>query len=152
MKKTFKAILIKDEETSGCGIDLPFNPKEVFGKARTPVNVMINGYTFRTTTFCMGGRNFIGISKINRDGAGIVAGEKITVTMELDIAPRVITPPADFAKSLKSNKRAQEFWDKLSYSHQREYANWISEAKQPETRERRIAKAVELLERGVKER
>jgi hypothetical protein len=152
MKKTFKATLVKDDETSGCGINLPFEPKEVFGKARAPVNVTINGYTFQTTTFCMGGRNFIGVSKVNRDGAGIVAGDKITVTMELDIAPRVITPPVDFAKSLKANKRAQEFWDILSYSHQREYANWISEAKKPETRLRRIEKAVEMLGSGVKER
>jgi hypothetical protein len=152
MKKKFKAILIKDDKTSGCGINLPFNPKEIFGKARAPVEVTINGHTFQTTTFCMGGRNFIGVSKVNRDGAGIAAGDKITVTMELDIAPRVITPPADFAKALKANKRAQEFWDKLSYSHQREYANWISEAKRPETRLRRIEKAVELLGSGVKER
>lgn len=135
-----------------CGIDLPFEPKEIFGKARAPVNVTINGYTFRTTTFCMGGRNFIGISKINRDGAGIEAGDKITVTMELDSKPRVITPPADFAKALKADKAAQAFWEKLSYTHKREYANWITEAKKPETRLRRIAKAVEMLEKGVNER
>lgn len=152
MKRTFKATLIRDEETSGCGIDLPFDPKEVFGKARAPVNVTINGFTFRTTTFCMCGRNFIGINKANRDSAGIKAGDKIVVTMELDTAPRVVEIPPDLAKVLKANKRAKEFWEKLSYTHQKEYANWIIEAKKPETRQRRVEKAVAMLAEGVKER
>lgn len=152
MKKTFKAILIKDEETSGCGFDLPFDPKEIFGKARALVNVTINGYTFRTTTFCMGGRNFIGVNKENREGAGIAAGDNVAVEMELDTQPRVVEMPPDLAKALKANKAAKAFWDKLSYTHQKEYANWVTEAKKAETRERRIIKAVEMLAKGVNER
>jgi hypothetical protein len=150
MKKTFKAVLVENDENSGCRIDLPFDPKNVFGTARAPVNITINGFTFRSTTFRMGGCDFIGISKVNRDGAGIRAGDKITISMELDNAPRIVTPPADFAKALKADKNAQALWEKLSYTHQKEYENWITEARMPETRARRIEKAVEMIVAGVK--
>ncbi len=143
--KRFKTILIKDDKTTACGINLPFTPKEVFGKARAPVTVTINGFMFRTTTFTMNGVHWIPVNKENREGAGIAAGDRIIVEMALDTEPRVVTPPGELASLLKKSKRAGAAWDKLSYTHQKEYARWIGEAKRPETRLKRIKETIARL-------
>ena len=143
-RKRFTTMLIQDDDTAGCGIELPFNPKDVFGKVRAPVKTTINGFTFRTTTFSMGGVFFIPVNKQNRVGAKVAAGDKITVQVETDDAPRVIDAPADLVKALRA-ARVLSAWKKLSYTHQKEHVQAIEEAKKPETRRRRIAKAVEAL-------
>ena len=56
--------------------------------------------------------------------------------------PRTVTPPADLARALKSNREAQAAWDKLSYTHKKEYARAVEEAKKPKTRQRRTERAV----------
>jgi hypothetical protein len=144
--KTFNTVLIMDDETSGCMIELPFDPKEVFGKVRVPVKVTINGFTYRTTIFSMGGCFMVPFSKINRDGAGIKPSDKIKVLMELDTEQRVVVLPDDLAAVLKKNKNAAAVWEKLSYTHKREYVDAIEKAKRPETRARRLAWTMEALE------
>jgi uncharacterized protein YdeI (YjbR/CyaY-like superfamily) len=72
-------------------------------------------------------------------------GEMVRVTLEPDLEPRVVEAPAELAAALKKNKQAKAAWEKLSYTHQREHAEAILDAKKPETRARRIAKAVEML-------
>jgi uncharacterized protein YdeI (YjbR/CyaY-like superfamily) len=88
------------------------------------------------------------VNKAMREGAKVKGGDTISMTMERDDEPRVITPPTDFARALKANKIAQATWDKLSYSHRREYVRAIEEAKKPETRLRRIEKAIAQLSTG----
>ena len=143
--KIFDAKLIRDDETSGCGIQLPFNPREAFGKVRAPVRVTINRHAYRTTTFSTGGVYWVPVNKANREAAGIAAGDRVHAQIELDAKPRVVTPPADLLRALKKDKRARAAWEKLSYSHQREYAQAIEEAKKPETRARRMRGAVEAM-------
>ena len=143
--KTFTTRLIRDDDTVACGIRLPFNPKDVFGKVRAPVRVTVNRYTFRTTTCSMGGDYWIPVNKANRESAKIEAGDQIKVRMVLDGEPRVITPPADLAKALRDNPKAQAAWNKLSYTHRKEQVRAVEEAKRTQTRIRRIAKAVEML-------
>jgi hypothetical protein len=144
--KKFQAILNEYKDTGGCFIELPFDPKEVFGKVRAPVKVTINGFTFRSTVFSMGGCFQVPFNKANRDGAGVAPGDKIKVQMELDSERRVVTVPDDLAAALKANKKASAAWDKLSYSHRREHVEAIAAAKRPETRVRRITKTIEMLE------
>jgi hypothetical protein len=126
-------------------IELPFDPKEVFGKVRAPVKVTLNGYTFRTTIAAMGGPPCIGMRTSYRDAAGLQGGERLDVRVELDTEERVVTPPADLTKALKAAPPAWERWRELSYSHQREHAEAVEGAKKPETRERRIANAVAMI-------
>jgi len=145
MHKQFTAMLVQDDETSGCGIELPFNPKQTFGKARAPVRVTIGGHTFRTTTCTMFGSFWIPVNRVNREGAGIRAGQKVKVRMEADTEPRVITPSKDFASALRKNRKALQAWEKLSYSHQKAYFEAIEEAKKPQTRLRRIEGAIRQL-------
>ena len=90
------------------------------------------------------------VNKATREGAKIKGGETLSVVMEQDDEPRVITPPQDLARALKGNKQAMSAWKKLSYTHQKEYAKAVEEARRPETRARRIENAISQLASGKK--
>jgi hypothetical protein len=141
-KKTYKVTLVRDGAM--CFVPVPFDPKAVFGKVRAPVTVALNGYTYRSTIASMGGVVCIPLRKSNREAAKLEGSETLSVTLEADLAPRVIEPPKDLVRALKANKAAWAAWQALSYSHQREHVEAIDGAKAPETRARRIAKAVEM--------
>jgi uncharacterized protein YdeI (YjbR/CyaY-like superfamily) len=94
---------------------------------------------------------FMVVNRQMREAAGVTGGETVPVQMERDDAPRVITPPPDFARALKASKEARATWDKLSYTHQREHVEHLEGAKKPETRQRRIEKSISLLAAGKKE-
>lgn len=138
--KTFKTTLLHEGNLTA--IEVPFDPKTVFGKTRVPVKVTLNGYTYRSTIASMGGRFLIPLRKSNREAAGLTGDETLEVRLDLDTETREIKPPADLAKALKAAPPAWDRWRELSYSHQREYATAVEEAKKPETRQRRIAHAV----------
>jgi len=140
--RTFKATIVRDG--SICYIPLTFDPKPVFGKSRAPVKVTLNGYTFRSTIAAMGGPACIPLRKSHREAAGLEGGESIQVRLDLDTEPRVVKPPADLVKALKAAS-AWDRWQELSFTHQREHVEAIEEARKPETRTRRIEKAVQMV-------
>jgi bifunctional DNA-binding transcriptional regulator/antitoxin component of YhaV-PrlF toxin-antitoxin module len=147
--ESFKAIL-GGEEGERPTVELPFDGKERFGKARAPVRGTVNGTRFRTTVAVYGGVYMIGFNKDLRERAGIKIGDAVDVTIELDDQPRTVEVPPALAAALADNREAGVAFDDLSYSHRREYAQWVAEAKREETRERRVAKAVEMLRSGVR--
>lgn len=126
-------------------IRVPFDPHEVFGKVRAPVKVTLNGYTYRSTIASMSGALLIPLRKSHRDAAGLDGTETLDVTLELDTSKREANPPPDLVKALKAVPEAWKKWQTLSYSHQREHVEAIDDAKKPETRMRRIDKAVASL-------
>ena len=87
-----------------------------------------------------------------REKIGKAFGDEVTITVEPDTEPRVIEIPAELKKAFKTEKEAKAFFDKLSYTHQREYVMWINEAKREETRQNRIVKAIGMLKKGQKAR
>jgi uncharacterized protein YdeI (YjbR/CyaY-like superfamily) len=89
--------------------------------------------------------HYLPVSQTVRDGAKVKAGDRVNVTLQLDAEPRVVKVPPDFARALRMNPIAKTKWNKLSYTHRKEYVNAIEEAKKPETRARRIQKAIEQL-------
>lgn len=139
ISKAFTVTLVKDGST--CFIPIPFDPREVFGKLRAPVKVTINGHTFQSTIAAMGGPACIPLRKSNREAARLDGNETIAVRLTLDTTTREVKPPADLVKALKSAS-AWARWKALSYSHQREHVEAIAQARRPETRLRRIARAV----------
>jgi hypothetical protein len=141
--RTYKTEIVR--EGSMCYIPVPFDPKPVFGKVRAPVTVTVNGHTYRSTIAPMGGVTCIPLRKSNREAAGLEGGETVTVTLALDEAPRAVEPPADLARALKAASPAWDRWQELSFTHQREYAEAVEEAKKPETRAKRIADAVRAI-------
>ncbi len=115
---------------------------------RPPVRVTINGYTYRNTVAVLQGRYMIGVSGEHRGPAGVSAGDEVDVDLELDLAPRVITVPPDFAAALDAEPTARRTFDGLSYSNKSWHTLQIAAAKAPDTRARRIAKSIAALAAG----
>jgi hypothetical protein len=120
---------------------------ELGGGGRPKVAVSVNGFTFRSSIAKMGGTYWLGVSGERRTAAGIEGGQVYDLDIELDTAPRVIETPEDLRAALDAEPAAGEAWQKLSYSHQRQHVEAIASAKTPETRARRVAKALEMLRR-----
>lgn len=144
-KQIFETTLEKHESMDATGIYIPFDVEQVFGAKQVPVKVLINGIENRSTIVRRGGKYMMVVPKHFRDAAGVKAGETITVEMERDTEPRTVEPPPDLLDALNENAQAKAVWEKLSYTHQKEYANAVLESKKPETRSRRIEKTIEEL-------
>lgn len=114
------------------------------GGGRIPVRATFGGVEYRGSIASMGGAKVLGVLKAIREQLGTEPGDVLAVTVERDDAPRTVTVPADLAAALDAAGRSAAF-DALSYSHQREYVDWIEEAKRADTRARRIAKTVEQI-------
>jgi Bacteriocin-protection, YdeI or OmpD-Associated/Domain of unknown function (DUF1905) len=138
----FRTALRKNDRDAACSVELPFDPKEAFGKVRAPVVVRVNDHAFRTTIAVTGGRHYVVVNQANLAAARVRPGDEAAVEIELDTEPRVVTPPPDFASVLRAHPAAHARWKELSYSHKKEYVAAIEEAKKPETRARRIARAL----------
>jgi bifunctional DNA-binding transcriptional regulator/antitoxin component of YhaV-PrlF toxin-antitoxin module len=143
-KQTFETVLEKHEHLDATGITVPFDVEKVFGAKRVPVKAWINGVEYQGSVFRMGGKYMMAVPKAFRHAAGIKAGDKITVTIEKDSAKRTVEVPPDLADALEKAGLTDVF-AKMSYTHQKEYARSIEEAKREETRARRIEKAIELI-------
>ena len=131
------------------GIEVPADVVERLGAGKRPaVSVTINGFTYRSTVATMGGRHMLPLSAANRAGANVAAGDEVDVDVELDTAPREVMVPADFADALDREPDARQAFEKLAYSHKLRHVLAINEAKAPETRQRRIDKAVAMLVDG----
>jgi hypothetical protein len=133
---------------SSARLRVPLDLKELYGRARPPLRVTIRGHTWRTTPGVYGGVAYIGLNKGVRAAAGVDAGERVRVTMELDTELRTVDVPDDLRSALAKDPSAQAAWDKLSFTHRREYVEWVEGAKRPETRTRRIAVTVAGVREG----
>ena len=128
------------------GFRVPDEVVRALGAGRKPaVRVTIAGHTYRSTVARRGDRYLIGVSAENRASAGVAAGDAVDVDIELDTEPREVTVPPDFAAALDADAQARRFFEGLSFSQKQGYVLPIEQAKKPETRERRIAKAIAML-------
>jgi uncharacterized protein YdeI (YjbR/CyaY-like superfamily) len=64
------------------------------------------------------------------------------------VVKKELVVPDGFLKVLKKNKTVLAAFENLSYSHKKEYLEWITEAKTEETRQKRMAKTLQLLSEG----
>ncbi|HET6697159.1 MAG TPA: YdeI/OmpD-associated family protein [Gaiellaceae bacterium] len=128
--------------------EVPLDVPAVFGRARPPVPVTIGGHTYRSTIAVYGGRYFVPLNRQNREAAGVAAGDEVTVELEADTDERTVTVPDDLRAALDGDEPARAAFDALSYTHRREYVEWIAEAKRQETRRRRVEQTVERLRSG----
>ena len=121
------------------------------GKKRPPVRVTLNGaYTYRSTVSVYGGRYYLPIRREIREACGLAPGMPVEVTLTLDDEPRQIEIPDDLAAAFAGDPGAQDAFDRLSFTHRREYVEWVTSAKREETRTRRVAQTLEMLRKGVK--
>jgi hypothetical protein len=137
---------LKLEGKTATGVQVPAEVVAALGKTKKPpVRVTINGHTYRSTVAAYGDVYMLPVSAENREKAGVSAGEMLDVELELDTDPREVTAPPDFAAALERDQQAQQFYDGLSYSNKRRIVLSIEDAKTPETRQRRIDKAINAL-------
>jgi hypothetical protein len=149
MDMTFRTTVVQSGKTA-TGIEVPPDVIEALGAGkRPPVRVTINGFTYRSTVAVMGGKFMVGVNAENRAAAGVSGGDTVDVTLALDDQPRVVELPDDLAAALGRHDAAKAAFDRLSYTHKREHVMAIESAKKPETRQRRIAKALEQLGGGA---
>jgi len=118
------------------------------GAKAFPVTVTLRGRTVSLRLARMGGENLIGLSKAARQEAGVEVGETLEVEITADAAPRTVEVPEDLASALAGDPAAAAAFEKLAYSHRKEYVRWVSEAKREQTRLDRIAKTVEMVRAG----
>jgi hypothetical protein len=138
--------LIEGAGKTAAGIEVP--PEVVASLGRTkrpPVRVTIKGYTYRSTVAVLGGRFMVGVSNEVRANAGVAAGDRVEIEMELDMAPREVAVPAELAQELARDVAANRAFEALSYSRKRLITDPIANAKTAATRERNLAKAMSLL-------
>ncbi len=130
---------------------VPVDFYAVFGRHRPPIRVTIGDHTFRTTPARYATQYYIVVNRANREATGIDRGDEVEFKIELDTEPRVVEPPLELAASLASSRKARAIYDRLAFSHQKAYADWVAEAKRPETRVRRAGESVKRLLAGRKE-
>ncbi len=148
---SFKAILVRPE---GVGtwtfLSIPPDVSETFGsKSQVRVKGTINGYPYRTTALPMGdGTHYLVVGKDIRQHIGANRGDTVQVTLELDTEERHVELPEELKAAFATQPQASAAFEKMTYSHQKEWVNWIMSAKQAETRLRRIERAVALIAQG----
>jgi len=131
-------------------VEVPFDVKEAYGTARPKVKATVNGVTLRTTVSVYGGRFYVGFRKEIQEAAGIRIGDRIRVRIEPDVEPREVEVPEDLARALGEDRAASQAFEGLSYTHRKEYVQWVVEAKRPDTRRRRVERTIEMLRGGTK--
>ena len=129
-----------------CFLAIPFDVAELWGtRGRVRVKGTINGFAFRTNIQPMDGRHLLTFNKQLQAGAKAKPGDMVAVVMERDAEEWTVAPPAELAKAFRQSKEAKARWEKLAYTHRKEFAQWINGGKQEETRERRASKAVSMI-------
>jgi hypothetical protein len=131
-------------------LPIPFDVKKVFGsKARVPVKGTANGFAFRNFLMPEGnGKHCMMFNKILQAGAKAKAGDTVTVVIEVDGAPHTVTIPPGLKKAFTELLECKMAFSRFSYTHQKDFVNWITEAKRPETRAKRIERCLQLLDAG----
>jgi hypothetical protein len=132
------AVVLADEQVAEIGE----------GKKAFPVRATINSYTWAGRVSRMGGEFLLGLSREVRSAAGAEAGDEVTVHIALDEAPREVEVPPALSQALETDPEAKAAFDALAFTHRNEFARWIAEAKKDDTRARRVAQALEMLQDG----
>jgi hypothetical protein len=148
MRKEFRTKLNGDESRSDstASFTLPFDTRNVWGKAKVPVKVTINGYTWRSTVGNRGGIQYIVVNAEARQKASVKAGDFVTIALEPDTEKREIEIPLALQRAL--GKKLIQKLDALSFTHKKEFIVWYSGAKQEDTRARRVEKMKQMLAAG----
>ena len=144
----FDAPIQRNDDGGGSFVTIPFDVQAAFGvRGRVPVTATFDGADYRGSISPYGGRYMIGVLLDVQDRIGKRAGDVVHVTVRLDTAERVVELDAATEAALAAAGVLDRF-RAMSYSHQREYWQWIDGAKRQDTRESRIAKAIAMVGDG----
>ena len=148
---TFTSILKRPD---GVGtwtyLDIPLDVMSAFGKkGQVKVRGTLNGHPFRGSAIPHGdGTHYLVVNRSIRDAVRVSQGDSVQVQMQADLDERKVIIPEDLVAALQANPASQSIFEKLSYSHQKQYVEWIESAKQAATRQDRILKTITMLPEG----
>jgi len=148
MQQEFDAVLVaKGPNGAWTHMIVPFNVEQAFGsKAVVPVAGTINGHPFRTSILPNGdGTHYMAVTKQMQAAAQAKAGDAAHFVMAVDTRPRTVEVPEDLTAALANHPDLAASFAGFSYSHRKEFADWIAQAKRPETRARRVEKSLEMI-------
>jgi Bacteriocin-protection, YdeI or OmpD-Associated/Domain of unknown function (DUF1905) len=151
MKKyKFKA-KIEAGDGGGAHVLFPYDTEKEFAtKGKVPVKATFDGVPYAGSLIKYGHpQHMLGLLKSIREQIGKGPGDTIEVVVWKDEAPRVVEIPAAFQAAMKKAGLLDTF-EKLSYTHRKEYCRWITDAKKEETRSARLVKSIDMLRKGIK--
>lgn len=139
---TFKTKLELHGKTA-TGITVPASAVEQFASGKRPkVKVTIGTYSYRSTVMPMGGVFMLPLAAEHRTAAGVAAGQVVEITLQLDTEERTVEIPPALLSAMRKAPGTKAVFDSLNYTRRKEIALSITSAKQDETRERRLVKAI----------
>lgn len=150
---TFSAEIQQHQNINAAFVNFPFDTVELFGKkGQVKVKVLFDEKVeYRSSLANMGdGCHRLGLTQAIRKELGKTFGDNVDIKLWEDKEERIVIIPDDVQELLNQNEKAKIFFDKMSYTHKKEYIRWIEEAKKEETRERRKIKMIEMLLEGKK--
>jgi len=145
MRQEFTAIIKQHEHINGAYVEIPFDVQGVFGAKRIKVSATFDGYKYQGSIVRMDGCYLLGITQQIRKEINKNFGETVLVTVEKDETEREVELDMEFETELNKNESAKNFWDTLSFSNKKKFADWIAAAKKADTRTNRIGKAIIML-------
>jgi hypothetical protein len=139
--------VIEAADRGGAYVRLPADAASVFStRARFPVRVTFNGIPYAGSTMPMGDGTFcVGIPKSIRAKAGVDVDDTVSVVLERDTGERIVDLPGELAEALAASPAAAARFEALSFTHRREHARYVAEAKQSQTRRQRAARTIDRL-------
>ena len=148
---TFRAVLALHGKTA-TGVEVPPAVVDELGAGNRPaVTVTVNGHSWPSTIATYGGTFMLGVSATNREAAGVAAGDEIEVTVEVDRSSRETEVPPDLADALAGAHDALERFEKLTPTQRGYFSESVTSAKKPETRAKRVERAIDALRAGRKQ-
>ena len=152
-KISFTAPIIQHQGMNAGYVEFPFRVEDVFGtRGMVKVKALFDGKAeYRGVMSNMGtGCHILILTQEVRGKLGKTFGDSVLVELEHDLEKREVTIPEDVQNLLREYPEAQTFFEKLSYTHRKEYINWITSAKREETRAKRMVEFIEKLLRKKK--
>jgi hypothetical protein len=126
--------------------------RAAFGEARPLVEGTVNGHAYRSRLAVYGGVPYLGLAKAFRTETAIAIGDQLDVVLRRDDELHVVEIPAELQHALDSAPDVNDRFEAMSFTHRREYAQWVRDAKRQETRDRRAAETIERVRHPVIER
>lgn len=150
---TFSAEIQQHQDINAAFVNFPFDTVELFGKkGQVKVKVLLDDQVeYRSSLANMGGGyHRLGLTQAIRKDLGKTFGDIVEIKLWEDTEERIVIIPDDVQELLDQNEKAKGIYEKMSYTHKKEYIRWIEEAKKEETRERRKIRMIEMLLEGKK--
>lgn len=141
--------VIEAAPRGGAWVRVPFDTTDAFGTRRSVrVIALYDGHQAESNVVSMGGGPVLGVHKATRKAIGKDIGDRVRVVLRADTRPREVEIPMELVNAFQGAPTAEARFQKLSFTHRREFAEWVGNAKKAETRLRRAGKAVEMILSG----